>query len=185
MSPIRRSVLAASAPALISTTSLAATSAASSHLLGPASDQEISDLLRRTTLAHEALMRGEVDRFRELSPMSADFTLMTPFGGKPTRGAIRSEDQWQAIGRFFRNGHDATVELVQAYRGTDLVVLVVIERAHVGVGDEPAQDWALRVTLVFRKEQARWLLTHRHADALAGGISVRQAAVLARGPSPR
>jgi ketosteroid isomerase-like protein len=74
--------------------------------------------------------------------------------------------------------------LVQAYRSRDLVVLAVIERTHVEIGTLAAQDWGLRVTLVFRREKAQWLLAHRHADALAGGISVEQAAALTRGPRP-
>jgi len=73
--------------------------------------------------------------------------------------------------------------LPRAYRSTDLIVVAAIERAHVEVANIPAQDWALRVTLVFRKEKGLWLLAHRHADALAGGISVEHAAALARGSS--
>ena len=45
----------------------------------------------------------------------------------------------------------------------------------------PAQDWALRVTLVYRREGAEWRLAHRHADPLAAGVSLEQAAALARG----
>jgi ketosteroid isomerase-like protein len=46
----------------------------------------------------------------------------------------------------------------------------------------PGQDWALRVTLVIRKDGERWLLVHRHADPLIGAISVAQSAALARAP---
>ncbi|HVQ06026.1 MAG TPA: nuclear transport factor 2 family protein, partial [Burkholderiaceae bacterium] len=68
----------------------------------------------------------------------------------------------------------------QAYRAADLVVLAVIERTHVAVGDIPAQPWALRVTLVFRRQNGRWLLVHRHADPLVEGIRVEESAALAR-----
>jgi ketosteroid isomerase-like protein len=145
-----------------------------------ACQQELDELVLRATQAHEALMRGDQSRYRALLPYADDFTLMSPFGGKPTRGAPSSDERWEQIGRFFRNGRDPTLELVQAYRSADLVVLAAIERTHVQVGDIPEQDWALRVTLVFRKDHGQWLLAHRHADALAGGISVEQAALLAR-----
>jgi ketosteroid isomerase-like protein len=112
---------------------------------------------------------------------------MAPFGGRPTRGVELSSERWEAIGRFFRNGRDSTLDLVQAYHSTDMVVLAAIERTHVEVGDIPGQDWSLRVTLVFRKEKKQekeqWLLVHRHADPLAGGIAAEQAAALARGAS--
>jgi ketosteroid isomerase-like protein len=49
------------------------------------------------------------------------------------------------------------------------------------VGGLPEQDWALRVTQVYRREEREWRLVHRHADPLLKRISVEQAAALARG----
>ena len=103
-----------------------------------------------------------------------------PFGGPPTRGAHFSSERWESIGRFFRNGRDSTLELVHAYRAADMVVLAVIERTHVEVGGLEGQDWALRVTLVFRRDGDDWQLVHRHADPLVEGISLEQAASIAR-----
>jgi ketosteroid isomerase-like protein len=104
---------------------------------------------------------------------------MSPFGGKPTHGAI-TNDRMQAIGKFFKNGI-LQQELVHAYGSPDMVVLAIIERAHVEVGGLPAQDWSLRVTLVYRREGSEWRLAHRHADPLAGAISLSESAALARG----
>ena len=146
-------------------------------------DSEIEALVARSTQAHQALMAGNVETYRELFPIADDFVLMSPFGGPPTRPADYSSERWESIGRFFRNGRDSTLELVHAWRDTDMVVLAVIERTHVEVGGLEAQDWALRVTLVFRREGDDWRLAHRHADALAEGISVEQAASIARHPS--
>jgi len=56
-----------------------------------------------------------------------------------------------------------------------------IERQHGEVGGLPAQDWSLRVTLVFRRDESGWRQVHRHADALVHGIDLDQLAVLARG----
>jgi ketosteroid isomerase-like protein len=151
------------------------------HTRNLTADDDVRALVDRATQAHAALMRGDVARYRSYISPSADFTLMSPFGGKPTSGNGYSDERWAEIGRFFKDGRDSTLELVQAYRTSDMVVLAAIERTHVAVGAIPAQDWALRVTLVFRRENGQWLLAHRHADALAGGISVEQAAVLARG----
>jgi hypothetical protein len=49
------------------------------------------------------------------------------------------------------------------------------------VGGLPAQDWSLRVTLVFRRDGSEWRQVHRHADALVHGISLEQLSALARG----
>jgi ketosteroid isomerase-like protein len=146
-----------------------------------AADADIDDLVLRATQAHAALMRGDLDRYRGSITTTDDFTLMAPFGGKPTRAADLSSERWDAIARFFRNGRDSSLEVVQAYRSADMVVIAAIERTHVEVGGLAGQDWALRVTLVFRKEKGQWMLAHRHADPLVEGISLELAAALSRG----
>ena len=125
-------------------------------------------------------MRGDIERYRALISLTEDFTLMSPFGGAPTHGSDMTNESWEAMRRFFRNG-TFEMELVQSYGSADMVVLAVIERAHVEVGGLPAQDWSLRVTLVYRREGSEWRLAHRHADPLVGDISLEQAAALARG----
>jgi ketosteroid isomerase-like protein len=69
----------------------------------------------------------------------------------------------------------------QALASGDLAVLVAIERQHGTVGDLPSQDWSLRITLVFRREGADWLLVHRHADPLTRPIDPDLFAAIARG----
>ncbi len=59
-----------------------------------------------------------------------------------------------------------------------MVALALIERANVEVGGLPARDWALRVTLVYRRDAGGWALVHRHADPLVEGIGLEEAAVL-------
>ncbi len=125
-------------------------------------------------------MQGDVAQYRAINPLADDFLLMSPFGGVPTRGSQMTEERWAAMGRFFRNG-TLTQEVLQCYASADMIVLAVIERANVEVGTLPAQDWALRVTIVYRREGARWKLVHRHADPLVAGISLEHAAELGRG----
>ena len=80
----------------------------------------------------------------------------------------------------FRNGSFGQ-EVVQTWASADMAVLATVERANVEVGGLPAQDWALRVTLVYRRDRDGWRLVHRHAVPLANGITLEQAAVLGRG----
>ncbi|WP_246811279.1 nuclear transport factor 2 family protein [Mesorhizobium sp. AA22] len=175
----RRSALAAAGAGLASLGITKATSdSAVAHQVSIA-DEEIATLTRQTAEANAALMRGDIARYRALIALTDDFTLMSPFGGKPTRGVEMTSERWEAMGRFFKNG-TLEQELVQAYAAADMVVLALIERAHGEVGGLPAQDWPLRVTLVYRREGSEWRLAHRHADPLARGISLEQAAALAR-----
>lgn len=139
-----------------------------------AEDPEVAAVIARAAQANEHLMRGDIDAYRRLIRTAPDFVLMAPFGGIPT-GAPKSDEHWRRIGRFFREGRDAEFAAIASYRSDDLIVLVAIERAHVAVGALPAQDWVLRVTLVFRHDDGDWRLVHRHADPLAEGISLEQA----------
>lgn len=143
-------------------------------------DPEVAEIVERAAAANEHLMRGDIARYREVLQVTDDFTLMDPFGGKPT-GAPASDDHWNRIGRFFREGRDACFELISSYRSDRLVVLVANEHTHVAVGPLPAQQWSLRVTLVFRKDDGSWRLAHRHADPLVHRITLEQAATLTSG----
>jgi len=143
-------------------------------------DEELAELIRRTAEAASALIRGDIRTYITLIPHAADYTLMDPFGGEPTRGFDASGESLQALERFFQGG-EGELEVVESYTSGDLVVLVVIERQHGQVGGLPEQDLSLRVTWVFRREGSEWRQVHRHADPLVHGISLEQLAALARG----
>ena len=180
MSPIRRSVLVGAGTALASAAGPVPAFAAAEPRVPSDADADIEDLVSRASQGHAALMVGDVGRYRAFIKTSADFTLLSPFGGAPTRGGELSDERWASVGRFFKNGRNATLQLIQAYPSADMVVLAAVERAHVEVGGLAGQDWALRVTLVFRREGEQWQLVHRHADPIAAGISLEQAAALGR-----
>lgn len=140
-------------------------------------------LARKSEEGNAALMRGDAEGWAAAIPTSKDFVLMSPFGGRPTGGAYPPE-RLAALGRVFRNG-DFSQEIVKIVASPDLVVLVTIERTHVEVGGLPAQDWALRVTQVHRRDPDGWRLVLRHADPLANGLDAETAAALGRGAPVR
>lgn len=142
-------------------------------------DEELAELVRRTEDATAAWMRGDMERYLELTPHMQGFTLMNPFGGAPARYEDRAESIRAAAGYF--KGGEAKLELEQAHAWGDTVVLVMIERQHGQVGGLPDQDWSLRVTQVYRRDGSDWQVVHRHADPLVHGIELEQAAALARG----
>jgi ketosteroid isomerase-like protein len=113
-----------------------------------------------------------------------EFTLMQPFGGAVVHGFDPSPEHLARLGGFFKNG-DFRQEMVQLISSSDVTVLVVIERQAVEVGGLPRQEWPLRVTMVFRRENGAWRLAHRHADPLVHGITLEHAAALARGGPQR
>ncbi|MFC4313630.1 nuclear transport factor 2 family protein [Steroidobacter flavus] len=143
-------------------------------------DDTVRELIKLSEESNATLLRGDIDRYQELISLTDDFTIMAPFGGKPTRRIDLTAERMQAMGRFFKNG-TLEQEVIAAYGSPDMVVLALIERAQVEVGGLPSQPWALRVTLVYRREGKEWRLAHRHADPLVAGITLEQSAALARG----
>jgi ketosteroid isomerase-like protein len=145
---------------------------------GPISDEELAELVRRTEEATSAFMRGDMDRYLELTTHARGYTLMNPLGGPPQRYADRTESLREAAA-YFQNG-EAKLELADAHVWGDTVVLLMIERQHGEVGGLPDQDWPLRVTQIYRRDGSDWQLVHRHADPLARTIDLEEAAALAR-----
>jgi ketosteroid isomerase-like protein len=76
---------------------------------------------------------------------------------------------------------ESTLEVVETYASGNLAELVAVEHQTGAVGDLPEQDLSLRVTLVFRREDRKWRLVHRHADALVREIPFEHILALARG----
>ncbi len=145
----------------------------------PIGEGDLAALFERAADAHSALMAGEVSRYFEMVAPSPDLTLMTPAGGH-ARQRVISPEEIEEMKTFFRGG-TGTAELLGAYASGDLAVLATIERARARIADIPEQDWSLRVTLVFRREDGGWRLVHRHADPLVARISWERSAELARG----
>src|SRR5215470_11043219 len=147
---------------------------------GNVTDHDVAELIDRTSGAAKAFIRGDMRTYVTLIRRDDDYLLMSPFGGPPRRGVDTSPESLAAVERYFRNG-EAELDVVQAYASGDMVVLVAIERQHGEVGGLPDQDLSLRVTLVFRRDEAGWRQVHRHADALVHPIDLQQLAMLARG----
>lgn len=137
-------------------------------------------LVQRSERQAKLFNAGQMQTWLELVNLSADFTLMQPFGGPATRGFDPTPERMAELAASFQNG-DATLELVQAITSPDLVVLVYVERQDGEVLGLPKQDWSLRVTQVFQRIGPDWQLVHRHADPLVRPLTLETTAALAAG----
>ena len=142
--------------------------------------EPLTELRERWSAAARAYLNGDLRAYAELADHSADFVLTPPYGGDPRRGFDGSDAAVEWTARTFRGG-EVDVEVFDAYTSGDLAVLVAVERQHGEVGGLPPQDWSLRITLVFRREDGEWKLLHRHADPLARPIDPDLFAAIARG----
>jgi ketosteroid isomerase-like protein len=148
-------------------------------MVDSATEAEIAELVKRTEIATTAFMRGEMERYLELTPHVRGSTLFNPFGGEAGKYKDRRESLLAAAS-YFRSG-EAKIELVSTLSSGDMLVLVMIERQHGEVGGLPDQTWPLRVTQVYLREDGEWRLAHRHADPLVKVIGLEHAAEIARG----
>lgn len=143
-------------------------------------DEDLNELVERVREATRALIQGDVRRYIALVDEAPDYTLMSPTGGPTRHGSDVSPEIVEALEEFFGGGGDGDFELERSYVSGELAVLVGVERQHGTVGGVD-QDWSLRVTLAFRREDSGWRLVHRHADALVHPIDMEHLSRLARG----
>jgi ketosteroid isomerase-like protein len=143
-------------------------------------ERDVAELVERAGEAAKAYIRGDMRTYFTLIRHEDDYVLMSPFGGEPQHGTDTSPERLEALSQYFRGG-EAELEVVATHASGDMVVIVAIERQHGEVGGLPDQDWSLRVTLVFRRDERGWRQVHRHADALVPGITLEQLSTLARG----
>jgi ketosteroid isomerase-like protein len=141
-------------------------------------DEDLKEFIAQAEEAADAWVRGDLDRYLDLVHHARGFTLLAPTGGpagqhEDRMGELRG---WEST----FTGGEATLEHVVTHVWADTVVLIMIERQHGRIGDQPDQDLSLRVTHVYRRVGGDWLLVHRHADPLASTISPDELRALLR-----
>lgn len=140
---------------------------------------DVAGLVRRAAEGNDAFMNGDMARWLSLTPHGPDFCLMSPFGGWTADGFDASPERMASMAAYFTQA-TTDLEVISSHTSRDMIVLAVLERQHGVVGGLPAQDWSLRVTLVFSRDGEGWQLVHRHADPLVGRITLNQLSLVAR-----
>ncbi len=119
--------------------------------------------------SHKALRdiaNGDPGRYLRLYSDQADVTLGNPFGPFVTGKVAVGEAASRAAANY-RNGELLGFERVATHVADGLACIAEVERfrTHVG-GSETSSAVSLRVTSVYRQEEGRWRLVHRHADPI-------------------
>lgn len=143
-------------------------------------DQDIANLVAEVAATGAAWVNGDAGSFAAHASQKEDFSIMGPFGGPPAIGWTLYASVAPRVASQFKSGTSRT-EIVSAHKSGDLLVLVQIEHQTVlFAGDDAPQDWNLRVTQVYRREDNQWRIVHRHADPLLAMRSMDEAKELAR-----
>jgi ketosteroid isomerase-like protein len=146
-------------------------------------EEELREILAETEAASNAWMQGEWERgFGALVTERDDACILGPFGGSALEGRAWNEAAKRGV-KQFANGQ-AKLELVQSYAADDLLVLVLHEEQQGDLAGIENQPWSLRVTQVYRREEGRWRIVHRHADPLVQRRTLEETAALVRTGTP-
>jgi ketosteroid isomerase-like protein len=139
------------------------------------------DRTRAETYGSQGDFDGAVDAYRQAlqpyltgdpQPVTGffsrrdDVTLANPLG-PPCRGPADVDKAIAAGAAQLRDGSVRRVEEVSRYSTPDLGYVVQIERTQARLpGSGTMTPFALRVTMIFRREGNTWKVAHRHADPI-------------------
>jgi ketosteroid isomerase-like protein len=116
--------------------------------------------------ALDEIARGNPDAFLELYSRWDDATLANPYG-PPACGFCQIEAAGRRAAGNYRDGRAVEFETFAKFHTGDLGYTLEIERFETKVaGGDEISPVALRVTSVFRWEDAAWRLLHRHGDPI-------------------
>jgi ketosteroid isomerase-like protein len=114
--------------------------------------------------ALDRIWKGDGEGYKMLYSRRPEITLGNPFGGV-WRGWDEVVAQIDRAASYFRDGEAVPTEIITQVVEGDLAYVVAIERGKMKVGGQSeTSEVALRVTTIYRREDERWRLVHRHAD---------------------
>jgi ketosteroid isomerase-like protein len=130
------------------------------------STANLEDAIEQSHAALGAILKGDPSLYQALYSSGDDITLGNPFG--PYAGGQQQVKETLArAAAHYRDGEVIEVERIANYVANDLACIVEVERGRAKVGGSTEiVSIAVRVTSVFRLEQSRWKLVHRHADPI-------------------
>jgi len=118
---------------------------------------------------HQALgefMKGDHEPAKQLFSERDDVTLGNPFGPF-ARGWTQVVETMKRAASNYRDGEAGGFDRISKSVGPDLAYIVEVERLRSKVGGrEEVAPLSLRVTTIFRREDGRWRIVHRHADPI-------------------
>jgi ketosteroid isomerase-like protein len=122
----------------------------------------VGETLKRENLAEQAIYLGDPEPFKALWSHTADVSLFGAVGPcKAGLDEVGRTIDW--VASRYRNG-TVSDEYTVVHEGIDLAYTVGYERGEVQIDGGPAKKLTIRVTQIYRREDGKWLLVHRHGD---------------------
>ena len=129
-------------------------------------DEFLAAVMPRQRQADLALLNGDSGPRKMLWSHKAPVTVLG--AAKTVSGWAEVESLFDWLASNFSNGDMYELDVTAAGVSGDLGYIVGAEHSRASVGGEPSAPIALRVTLIFRREDGEWKEIHRHADPIPG-----------------
>ena len=127
---------------------------------------DLERVVERYHLALGEFMKGNPEPARELFSERDDVTLGNPFGPF-VRGPTKVAETMRSAAAHYRDGEASGFDRISTSIAPDLAYIVEVDRYRSKVGGrEDVASVDLRVTTIFRREDGRWNIVHRHADPI-------------------
>ena len=124
-------------------------------------DEFLAEVLPAQRDADQALHNGDVEPRLALWSRRDPVTL---YGAKLSgAGWADLEPVFREVASWFSDSQEFELEVIAAGASSDLAYTVGYERSKVRLKGTPGV-YTLRVTHVYRREEGRWRIVHRHAD---------------------
>ena len=129
-------------------------------------DLRVNELIEKYHLALGEFMKGDPEPAKRLWSHREDVSLANP-QGSVARGWDEVAEAMDRAASSRREGKFVGSEIVARYVIAGLAYVVEVERLEAKVhGGETLSSYDLRVTMIFRPEDAEWKVVHRHADQI-------------------
>jgi ketosteroid isomerase-like protein len=129
-------------------------------------DEFLSSVLPRQHDADAALHNGDAEPRKRLWSHRDPVTVLG--AAKTVSGWPEVEALFDWLASNFTGCASHELEVTAAGVSGDLGYIVGAERTTASVREAAPEPYALRVTLIFRREDGEWREVHRHADPLPG-----------------
>jgi ketosteroid isomerase-like protein len=125
-------------------------------------DAFLNSTMPRLRAAETALHNGDAAPRADIWSHSDPVTLFgAAFQGS---GWPKLSGTFDFLASRFSNCTSWEYEIIAADASGDLAYIVGVEHATASVGGAAPEQYALRVTTIFRREGGAWKVVHRHAD---------------------
>jgi ketosteroid isomerase-like protein len=129
-------------------------------------DLRVEELIEKYHLALGEFMKGDPEPAKRLWSHREDVSLANP-QGSVARGWDQVAEAMDRAASSRREGKFVGSEIVTRYVIAGLAYVVEVERLEAKVhGAETLSTYDLRVTMIFRPDDAGWKVVHRQADQL-------------------